>query len=343
MLGEKEKMTGINSKLALLKIDRSEVAEAAPGRRKLAMLGIAGVVVCALAAGWFGATRFRAVAAPTATAPPASAPAPAGVPAGRLTASGFVTARRRTTVASEVTGRLREVRVEEGQQVRSGQVLAVLDSSVIDREVTMLQARLASSQSAAQAAAADLADAQDTLARTTKLSATGFLSTASLNHDRRRVDSLHAQLARGNSDIVAARADTARLQAQRGQYEIRAPFSGVVVDRNAQSGEIVSPISGAGGFTRTGICTIVDMDSLEIQADINEAFIGQVHEGQTVDAILDAYPKQVIAARVLAIIPTVNRDKASVRVRIAFLNNDRRVLPDMAVKVSFNQSTTTRE
>ncbi|CUI03098.1 Acriflavin resistance protein [Janthinobacterium sp. CG23_2] len=246
-------------------------------------------------------------------------------------------------MASEVTGRLREVRVEEGQQVHSGQVLAVLDSSVIDREVTMLQARLASSQSAAQAAAADLADAQDTLARTTKLSATGFLSTASLNHDRRRVDSLHAQLARGNSDIVAARADTARLQAQRGQYEIRAPFSGVVVDRNAQSGEIVSPISGAGGFTRTGICTIVDMDSLEIQADINEAFIGQVHEGQTVDAILDAYPKQVIAARVLAIIPTVNRDKASVRVRIAFLNNDRRVLPDMAVKVSFNQSTTTRE
>jgi HlyD family secretion protein len=259
------------------------------------------------------------------------------VAAGRLVASGFVVARRRATVAAEVTGRIQEVLVEEGQVVKAGQLLAVLDDRVPGRELTVLRERAASARASVDAAGIDLADAQASLERDVRLAHTGFLSASAADHSRAKADGLRAQLVRAQSDARAAEADLARQQTELHQYRIRAPFGGVVLDKNAQTGEIVSPISGGGGFTRTGICTIVDMDSLELQAEINEANLGRVAVGAKADVTLDAYPGVHWAAKVVAIVPAANRDRASVRVRLAFDTPDRRVLPDLAAKLAFDQ------
>jgi RND family efflux transporter MFP subunit len=334
-------MSNVSAKLDLLKIGR-DAAPSAPPRSSRLMLA-AGAVVALGAAGALLVPRSlpeRAATPVQAVQAPAPVAAPAAVPAAQvLVASGYVVARRRATVAAEVTGRLMEIRVEEGQRVAQGQVLAVLDAGMADSELASAQARVASADASARAAAADLAEGRDTARRSDTLAQTGFLSKTSLVKDRARVANLEAQLGRAEAEAQAARADAARLQAQRRQYDIRAPFAGIVVDKNAQPGEIVSPISGAGGFTRSGICTIIDMDSLEIQAEVNENYIGRVRPGQQVDAVLDAYPDLAIAARVLAVVPTANRDKGTVRVRIALLQPEPKILPDMAVKVTIHATS----
>src|SRR5262249_44950817 len=150
-----------------------------------------------------------------------------------------------------------------------------------------------------------------------------------------RVGVLGAQLRQSRSQLETARLDAQRTAAVLDKHQVRAPFAGVVVDRSAQPGEMISPLSAGGGFTRTGVCTIVDMDSIEIEVDVNEAFIGRVAPGGAVNAVLDAYPDWSIPASVIAIVPTANREKATVKVRIGFKRKDPRILPDMAVKVVF--------
>jgi RND family efflux transporter MFP subunit len=263
-------------------------------------------------------------------APPPPPPAavesagPAGgrnVRAGSLVASGYVVARRQATVAAEVTGRLLEVRIEEGQRVQRGQVLAVL-------EPTLARAELGSARARAAAGDADLAEAQRVLDRTRALADQGFASDAALTQAQSRYD---LALAQRN----ASRSDASRASAQLSRYEIRAPFSGVVVNKSAQPGEIISPVSAGGGFTRTGVCTIVDMSSLEIEVDVSEAYIARVSEGQRVEAVLDAYPDVTFPARVIATIPSADRSRATVRVRIGFDELDPRILPEMAISVRF--------
>ena len=262
-------------------------------------------------------------------APPPPPPAPAetaqsgsqNVTAGGLIASGYVVARRQATVAAEVTGRLIEVRVEEGQRVRRGQVLAVL-------EPTLARADLGSATARAAAASADLAEAQRVLDRTRSLAQQGFASDAALTAAQSRYD---LALAQRN----AARSDASRASAQLSRYAIRAPFDGVVVNKSAQPGEIISPMSAGGGFTRTGICTIVDMSSLEIEVDVSEAYIARVSENQRVEAVLDAYPDVTFPAHVIATIPSADRSRATVRVRIGFDDLDPRILPEMAISVRF--------
>lgn len=251
----------------------------------------------------------------------AQGPGAQNVAAGGLVASGYVVARRQATVAAEVTGRLLEVRVEEGQRVRRGQVLAVL-------EPTLARAELESARARAAAADADAAEAQRVLERTRTLSQQGFASNATMTAAQSRYD---LALATRN----AARSDARRASAQLSRYEIRAPFDGVVVNKAAQPGEIISPVSAGGGFTRTGICTIVDMSSLEIEVDVSEAYIARVSEGQRVEAVLDAYPDLTIPARVIATIPSADRSRATVRVRIGFDQLDPRILPEMAISVRF--------
>lgn len=241
--------------------------------------------------------------------------------AGGLVASGYVVARREATVASETTGRLVEVRVEEGQHVRHGQVIAVLSP-------TLAQAQFNSARARATAADADLAEAQRQLNRTTTLSQQGFASDAALTAAQSRFDQAQAQR-------NAAHADAASASAQLGYFQIRAPFDGVVVDKAAQVGEMISPLSAGGGFTRTGICTIVDMSSLEVEVDVSESYIARVHEGQKVEAVLDAYPDVTFPAHVIATIPSADRAKATVRVRIGFDQLDPRILPEMAISVRF--------
>ncbi len=307
--------------LKSLRIERGdeEAAEGrAPGWAAPAAAGAAMLLVGGLA-GWF----LKPVPPPPPPAPVESTQTAGGssVAAGGLVASGYVVARRQATVAAEVTGRLLEVRIEEGQRVRRGEVLAVL-------EPTLARADVASARARAAAGDADLAEAQRVLDRTRALSQQGYASNAALTAAQSRYDQAVAQR-------NAARSEAQRASAQLSRYEIRAPFSGVVVNKSAQPGEIISPVSAGGGFTRTGVCTIVDMASLEIEVDVSEAYIARVSEGQRVEAVLDAYPDVTFPARVIATIPSADRSRATVRVRIGFDQLDPRILPEMAISVRF--------
>lgn len=307
--------------LKSLKIDRSETAQARAGLSPALAISLAATSLGVGAAlGWF---LKPAPPAPDAAPVIASttAPAPSAVPAGSLTASGYVVARRQATVAAEVTGLLTEVRVEEGQKVKAGEVLAVLESTLARADTDAAIARAAS-------AGADLAEAERILRRTRELAKQGFASDAALTDAQARYS---AALATRN----ALKSDADRARAQLDRYEIRAPFDGVVVNKAAQPGEIISPVSAGGGFTRTGVCTIVDMASLEIEVDVSEAYIARVFEGQKVEAVLDAYPDERLPARVIATIPAADRAKATVRVRIGFEQSDPRILPEMAISVRF--------
>jgi RND family efflux transporter MFP subunit len=198
----------------------------------------------------------------------------------------------------------------------------------------LAKSRAAAAEAAANAIAADLRDAERIHNRVQSLSERKFASEADLTKAEAKVGVLRGQLAHAQANAQTARLDVQRTASVLDKHQIRAPFGGVVVERSAQPGEVISPMS-AGGFTRTGICTIVDMDSIEIEVDVNEAFIGRVRPGGPIEAILDAYPEWIIAASVIAVVPTANREKATVKVRIGLKQKDPRVLPDMAVKVKF--------
>jgi HlyD family secretion protein len=263
-------------------------------------------------------------------------PAPTAAPsAGSLIASGYVVARRKATVAAEVTGKVVELLVDEGMVVEAGQVLARLDDVLADKDYALAQARAKASDAAMAAIAADLADAERILNRTQTLSGKNYATEADLTKSQARAGVLRAQLRQAEAQLAAARLEAQRSGEVLGKHRIRAPFTGIVVERSAQPGEMISPLSAGGGFTRTGICTIVDMDSIEIEVDVNEASIGRLHAGTRVEAVLDAYPDWRIPGAVIAIVPTANREKATVKVRVGMDVKDTRVLPDMAVKVTF--------
>ncbi len=252
-----------------------------------------------------------------------------------LDASGYVVARRQATVAAEVTGKLVEVDVEEGQAVERGQVLARLDDATEQAQLELARARLEATRSALDETAAQLENARRTLQRQRDLDRRDLTSQAQLDLAVTEVETLAARLANQRSQVAVAEREVALRRQLLDELTIRAPFSGVVIARAAQAGEMVSPISAGGGFTRTGICTIVDMDSLEIEVDVNEAYIDRVTAGQPVVATLDAYPDLRIPARVKAVVPAADRQKATVRVRVAFVERDPRVLPEMGISVRF--------
>jgi RND family efflux transporter MFP subunit len=306
--------------LRSLRIERGGEGGPQETRRSIwPVVAAVAALVIGVAIGWL---VKPAPPVPQPKAAPAEGPRTASTSAaGGLVASGYVVARRQATVAAEVTGRLLEVRVEEGQHVRQGEVLAVLEPTLARAEARSAVARTA-------AAEAELAEARRVLDRTGQLKRGGVASEASLTAAQARHDLAIAQR-------NASRSDADRATAQLARYEIRAPFSGVVVNKAAQPGEIISPISAGGGFTRTGVCTIVDMSSLEIEVDVSEAYIARVAEGQKVEAVLDAYPDLILPARVIATIPSADRSRATVRVRIGFDRLDPRILPEMAIKVRF--------
>jgi HlyD family secretion protein len=252
-----------------------------------------------------------------------------------LNASGYITPRRRATVAAKITARVLDVYVDEGMKVTEGQLLARLDDS--DALRRLLAAKTQRDATAAQIKnlEVNLANAEREYKRQVELDKSGFTSTQELDAARTTAESLRAQIAATREEVRAADAQIAVAQQDVDNCTVRAPFAGVVVSKDAQRGEMVSPISAGGGFTRTGIATIVDMDSIEIEVDVNEAYIARVEPGQRVEAVLDAYPDWRIPAKVRTVIPTADRQKATVKVRIAFDKLDPRMLPDMGVKVSF--------
>ncbi len=266
--------------------------------------------------------------------PAESNKAPAG-PAPILNASGYITARLVATVSSEVLGLITNVDVEEGMEVEANQVLARLDDTGARVNLQFAQAQVAVQLARQRSIQAELDEAQRVLKRIIDLKNIKFSSEAELTRAQANFDMSLSALATTQADIEVAKLEVARQQEKLDNHTIRAPFAGVVTVKNAQPGEIVSPSSAGGGFTRTGICTIVDMNSLEIEVDVNEAYIGRVYPEQEVVANLDAYPQWDIPASVIAIIPTADRAKATVRVRIKIETKDPRILPDMGVKVAF--------
>lgn len=252
-----------------------------------------------------------------------------------LDASGYVVARRQATVSSKIAGKVLDILIEEGMHVEKDQIVARLDASSQNALLALAEAQLESARAALVEVQAQLTQAELDLLRTEALHRRQLTSTAEMDAARANAATLRARLAAGRKNVLVAQRSTEVSQDQLNNTVIRAPFAGVVVTKNAQPGEMISPISAGGGFTRTGICTIVDMTSLEIEVDVNEAYIQRVQPGQAVNAVLDAYPGWQIPAAVIAIVPTADRQKATVRVRIGFRERDQRVLRDMGVKVAF--------
>jgi len=252
-----------------------------------------------------------------------------------LNASGYVTARRQSTVSSKVTGKIVDVRVEEGMHVKAGQELARLDNAMVSKGLALAAAEAQASASSLEETRVQIRQAQLEYERAKHLESSQISSRADLDRAQAQLDALKARLvAQTDSFAVAQRQVQLRNQDLEDTI-IRAPFDGIVVSKDAQPGEMISPMSAGGGFTRTGICTIVDMDSLEIEVDVAEAYINRVRPEQPVEAVLDAYPDWKIAAHVITAVPTADRQKATVKVRIAFNAKDPRVLPDMGVKTTF--------
>ncbi len=251
-----------------------------------------------------------------------------------LNGSGYVTARREATVSSKVTGKVAEVLVEEGMKVEAGQVLSKLDDANVEASLRLSRAQEESARKGLEETKANLERAVRELRRTTELAAGNIASQSDLDRAESEVKALRARLDRQDADVAVAGHEVSLWQQQLEDTIIRAPFAGIVTSKNAQPGEMISPMS-AGGFTRTGICTIVDMRSLEIEVDVNESYINRVTAGQPVVATLDAYQDWRIPAKVIAIIPTADRQKATVKVRVGFEKLDPRILPEMGVKVAF--------
>ncbi|HNP62338.1 MAG TPA: efflux RND transporter periplasmic adaptor subunit [Woeseiaceae bacterium] len=317
-------------RLSELKIDRSAYQPA--GRAWLwPVLGIAFIAIAIIT--WYLLDRTGGaidVETEIARRPPSAAAANSV-----LDASGYVTARREATVSSEVTGKVTEVLIEEGMSVEAGQIVARLDDTTQRAQVALSKAQLQSARAAIAEVEAQLRAARLERDRLRELVARKLTSTSSVDTAEASFDALAARLAAARDNVTVSEKSLALAQDALDDMTIHAPFGGMVVSKNAQPGEMISPISAGGGFTRTGICTIVDMDSLEIEVDVNEAYIQRVKPGQAVSATLDAYPNWQIPADVIAIVPTADRQKATVRVRIGFRERDERILRDMGVKVAF--------
>jgi RND family efflux transporter MFP subunit len=272
-------------RLDQLRIDRSTGGDGTPWPRRLLLLGLS-VILVAIAWWWlFGA--FAGIEVETTTVTEAAG---GTASASVLDASGYVVARRQATVASKITGRLVEVAIEEGMKVENGQILARLDDSNARRALELAEARVAAVNSTLNEITVRLREAGLQLGRTRELAATGVESQSALDLAQAERDSHAARLAAARDEVKVAQQEVASRSQDVEDTLIRAPFDGVVVSKDAQPGEIVSPVSAGGGFTRTGIGTIVDMSSLEIEVDVNEAYIQRVRPGQAVQATLDAYP-----------------------------------------------------
>lgn len=312
-----------------LRIDRTP---AAPAKIAPWLILVAAVVLVAAAYGAWRMSQVQAVQVRTAVA------TRIGGNASVLDATGYLTARRMATVSSKITGKVKQVMIEEGQRIKAGQVMATLDPIDADAQRQLAKSQLAVLRSQLGSVRAQLKLAEADAARYQDLATRQFVGAAQVEQYVSQRDALRAQLETAQRNVQVA-ADQVRIADQgMDNTVIRAPFAGVVIAKAAQPGEMVSPLSAGGGYTRTGIGTLVDMDSLEVEVDVNEAYIGRVLPKMPVEAVLNAYPEWKIPAEVIAIIPSADRSKATVKVRIALLNKDTRMVPEMGVKVSFREA-----
>ena len=316
--------------LKQLRIDR-QTPPPAPSRRGL-WIGLAIVLVVIIAAALWWFNRRQVIEVQTA---PVVAISAGSSSASVLDASGYVVARRMATVSAQVTGKVREVMIEEGMRVEEGQVMATLDPLDADAQRTLSASQLSAARSQVDNMQAQLAVANADASRLQSLVGAQLVSRSQYEQATAQRDALRAQLQNAQRNVQVASNQLA-ISAIRSDFNVvRAPFAGVVTAKAAQPGEIVSPLSAGGGFTRTGIGTIVDMESLEIEVEVGESYIGRVQPKMPVDAVLNAYPEWKIPGEVIAIIPTADRRKATVKVRVALKVKDPRIVPEMGVRVSF--------
>ncbi|MGQ4582442.1 efflux RND transporter periplasmic adaptor subunit [Lysobacter sp. F60174L2] len=326
-------MTAQTDLLKELRIDRS-APPPAPSRRGLWIgLAIAAAVVLLALAGWalFGRDDGPVVQ----TASVVAIGGGSGGSASVLDATGYVVARRMATVSAKVTGKVREVLIEEGQHVEAGEVMATLDPVDAAAQRDLAAAQLAAARSQIGGAQARLDEAEANAARLGPLVKQQLVSQAQYDQAVAERDALRAQLLTAKRQAQVAQDQLEVADNGVDNTVVRAPFAGVVIAKAAQPGEMISPLSAGGGFTRTGIGTIVDMDSLEVEVDVGESYIGRVKPGMPIEATLNAYPDWQIPGEVIAIIPTADRGKATVKVRIALNEKDERIVPEMGVRVSF--------
>ena len=313
-----------------LRIERNAPPPPSSSNAKWWVWGLIALAVMA-AVGWFLATRESAIEVRTA---PVLAIGGTSASASVLDASGYIVARRMATVSAKITGKVREVLIEEGMRVEEGQVMATLDPVDADAQFALASAQLSAARSSVASVQAQLTQAEAEAVRLTELVERGLVSRSQFDAAVAQRDALRAQrvTAQRNVQVAADSLEIARNGVD--NTIVRAPFAGVVIAKAAQPGEIVSPLA-TGGFTRTGIGTIVDMDSLEVEVEVGESYIGRVRSGMPVETVLNAYPDWKIPAEVIAIIPAADRGKATVKVRVALKEKDARIVPDMGVRVSF--------
>lgn len=315
---------------------RIERPDAPPARARPWWVLVLLLVLVAVGAAVWWWNRPQAILVRTAVARETTATA--GKERMVLNASGYVTARRQATVSSKVTGKVLEVLIEEGMKVEEGQVLARIDDINVKASLLLAQAQLQSATNALAETRVRIREADQELQRQAGLLKNKIATQADYDHAEASALAYKARLDQQQADIIVAERTVAAWQQQMDDTVIRAPFAGIVTSKNAQPGEMISPVSAGGGFTRTGICTIVDMQSLEIEVDVNESYINRVQAGQPVEATLDAYPDWKISCRVIAIIPTADRQKSTVKVRVGFDKLEPRILPEMSVKVGFYET-----
>ncbi len=314
-----------------LRLDHNQRDPQTVSRHGLAWIS-AGVLLLLLllaAGGWWWSQEIPKVRVAEVVAPTASNPGAV------LQASGYVTARRAATVSAQVTGRLTEVHVEEGERVRKGQLLARLDGAQAQAALVLAKAQVAAARAGLGQYQANAELARLTLQREQQLVQRGLAPKQTLDQALANERSTAAAWASARDQIKVAVARQREAEVAYDYTFVRAPFAGVITDKAAQVGEIVSPFSAGGGFTRTGVATIVDMNSLEVDVDVNEAYLHRVFPGQPAEAVLNAYPNWTIPAHVIAIVPTADKSKATVKVRVALEQKDPRILPDMGVRVNF--------
>ena len=321
-------MPTLKDELAALKIERPAERQSKPWIKWV-------VVLVALAAAATAGLRYANRPRPVEVETVAVTQRAAGVQASVLNASGYVTARRRATVSSKITGKVTEVNVEEGMAIREGQVLARLDDSQFRASLNLAEAQAEAARRNVRESEVRLAEARLALDRAQRLSADRLNTQADLDTARAAVDSLVARIDASREQVRVAERQIDVERTNLDNTIVRAPFSGVAVSKDAQPGEMVSPNSAGGGFTRTGICTLVDMRSLEVEVDVNETYINRVEDGQPVTVVLNAYPDWQQPGHVITTVPKADRQKATVLVRIGFAELDPRILPDMGVKVTF--------
>ncbi|HEU4516887.1 MAG TPA: efflux RND transporter periplasmic adaptor subunit [Steroidobacteraceae bacterium] len=320
--------------LKQLRIDRDAPEEGSPSRLRLWLALGAGVLVVALLLAWY----FNREKPVEVTVVPAQPMPETGAGTSVLDATGYVTARRQATVSAKITGKVRDVRIEEGQRVEAGDILATLDDSEARVDANLRRAQVGAAKAQLDETKAASANATREYKRQQDLAAQKLTSMSALDAARTQDEVLRARVSSHTSAVRVAEESLQAAQVQLDNTVVRAPFSGVVTVKAAQPGEMISPISAGGGSIRTGIGTIVDMDSLEIQVDVSEAYINRVRPGQRVEAVLNAYPEWRIPASVIAIVPTADRSKATVKVRIALEQRDARIVPEMGVRVAFLES-----